>query len=236
LQSKNGYAIVDQDDIITGAIESEMKTIYLVRHGETYFNKLGRVQGWCDSLLTPLGEAQAKLSGEFFAKNQIGFDEVWTSDMGRTRKTAAIIVHHSKNDKAALRETPLLRETSFGRFEGWANDDMWQSVGRIIGKPDFEDSWPSAEKMNALAGIKSLDRQLNVAENLDDVEKRARMLLSKIAKSHCSVLLLVSHSLFISILLRVLGDPGVDHIPNGSITKMLETSGRFQLQYVGRTE
>ena len=28
-----------------------MKTLYLMRHGETLFNALHKIQGWCDSLL-----------------------------------------------------------------------------------------------------------------------------------------------------------------------------------------
>ena len=34
-------------------------TFYLVRHGETLFNHLGRMQGSCDSTLTERGIAQA---------------------------------------------------------------------------------------------------------------------------------------------------------------------------------
>ena len=34
-------------------------TFYLVRHGETLFNHLGRMQGSCDSPLTERGIAQA---------------------------------------------------------------------------------------------------------------------------------------------------------------------------------
>lgn len=33
-----------------------MKTIYLMRHGETLFNLLGKVQGSCDSPLTKNGK------------------------------------------------------------------------------------------------------------------------------------------------------------------------------------
>ncbi|MGG7620406.1 histidine phosphatase family protein [Bacillus coreaensis] len=33
-----------------------MKKIYLTRHGETEWNRVGRLQGWCDSLLTEKGK------------------------------------------------------------------------------------------------------------------------------------------------------------------------------------
>ena len=36
------------------------KIIKLYRHGETMWNKEGRLQGWLDSPLTEYGKAQAK--------------------------------------------------------------------------------------------------------------------------------------------------------------------------------
>lgn len=38
-------------------------TIYMVRHGETFFNMTDQVQGFCDSQLTKNGQEQAKKLG-----------------------------------------------------------------------------------------------------------------------------------------------------------------------------
>ena len=54
------------------------KTLYLMRHGQTIFNQLHNIQGWCDSPLTPLGIAQAKHAAHYFADNQITFDHVYS--------------------------------------------------------------------------------------------------------------------------------------------------------------
>ena len=40
-----------------------MKTLSLMRHGETMFNVRHRIQGWCDSPLTENGRAQAHAMG-----------------------------------------------------------------------------------------------------------------------------------------------------------------------------
>ena len=40
-----------------------MKTLYLMRHGETMFNAQHRIQGWCDSPLTERGIEQARAMG-----------------------------------------------------------------------------------------------------------------------------------------------------------------------------
>ena len=38
------------------------KTLYLMRHGQTLFNVLKKIQGWCDSPLTEEGIRQAKIA------------------------------------------------------------------------------------------------------------------------------------------------------------------------------
>ncbi|MFP4609216.1 MAG: histidine phosphatase family protein, partial [Candidatus Aenigmatarchaeota archaeon] len=41
-----------------------MMELYIARHGETEWNREGRLQGWDDSPLTSLGEKQAEALGE----------------------------------------------------------------------------------------------------------------------------------------------------------------------------
>ena len=42
-------------------------TIYMVRHGQTFLNKYNRLQGWCDSPLTPKGMEDAHSAGRHLA-------------------------------------------------------------------------------------------------------------------------------------------------------------------------
>lgn len=59
------------------------KTIYLIRHGETEFNRIGVVQGsGIDSDLNETGIAQAKAFFESF--QHINFDKIYTSKLRRT--------------------------------------------------------------------------------------------------------------------------------------------------------
>ena len=37
-----------------------MKTLYLMRHGQTLFNLQHKIQGWCDAPLTEIGIKQAE--------------------------------------------------------------------------------------------------------------------------------------------------------------------------------
>ena len=40
-----------------------MKTLYLMRHGQTLFNAQHKIQGWCDAPLTEIGIKQAEVAG-----------------------------------------------------------------------------------------------------------------------------------------------------------------------------
>ena len=42
------------------------QTLYLMRHGETLFDQLGKMEGWSDSPLTKKGIRQAKRASEYF--------------------------------------------------------------------------------------------------------------------------------------------------------------------------
>lgn len=66
-------------------------TLYLMRHGQTEFNLQKRVQGRCDSPLTPRGIEQARAAGRWLAERGIQFDRMCVSPLGRTRATADVV-------------------------------------------------------------------------------------------------------------------------------------------------
>ena len=87
--------------------------VYLVRHGETAWNRTGRLQGRSDIPLTPEGEALAAETGRGMAG--IPFFAVYASPLRRALRTAELI--------RGSRDIPLvtdarLREVSFGVAEG----------------------------------------------------------------------------------------------------------------------
>ncbi len=68
-----------------------MKTLYLMRHGQTLFNVQQRIQGWCDSPLTELGIQQAKKAGQYFKEHQIHFDHAYSSTSERCCDTLELV-------------------------------------------------------------------------------------------------------------------------------------------------
>ncbi len=89
-----------------------MTHFYIIRHGETVFNRKGRIQGWCDSPLTDLGVSQAKQLGKEL-KN-ILFDVCFCSTSERAIDTANYILE-GRNVK--IIPSKKLKEQSFGDFE-----------------------------------------------------------------------------------------------------------------------
>ena len=69
-----------------------MKTIYLMRHGQTLFNVMAVNQGQCDSPLTELGIQQAKNAGAWFQNHGITFDTVYCSTGQRRHPPTAKIL------------------------------------------------------------------------------------------------------------------------------------------------
>ncbi|GAB2770072.1 histidine phosphatase family protein [Rhabdobacter roseus] len=67
------------------------KSIYIIRHGETEYNRLGVVQGsGVDSELNDWGKAQA--AAFFDAYEHVPFDRIYTSKLQRTKQTVQAFI------------------------------------------------------------------------------------------------------------------------------------------------
>ncbi len=65
-------------------------TLYVVRHGQTYFNIFNKLQGWSNSPLTQAGLDGARKTGKRLA--DIDFKASYCSDTSRAQKTISIIL------------------------------------------------------------------------------------------------------------------------------------------------
>lgn len=88
-----------------------MKTLYLMRHGETLFNQQKKIQGWCDSPLTEKGKKQAIIAGNYFLENNIQFDQAFSSTSERACDTLELIAD------LEYQQIKGLKEWNFGSME-----------------------------------------------------------------------------------------------------------------------
>ncbi len=91
-----------------------MKTLYMMRHGQTIFNVSGKIQGWCDSPLTNLGRQEAEEAGKWFREWNIAFDNAYSSTSERTFDTLEIVTG-GLMDIVRVRG---LKSWYFGKLEG----------------------------------------------------------------------------------------------------------------------
>ncbi|MEO1254905.1 MAG: histidine phosphatase family protein [Bacteroidota bacterium] len=89
------------------------KTIYILRHGQTNYNKKGMVQGrGINASLNEKGVEQARLAGR--ALHHINFDHVFISELVRTKETVDQII----SDSTPLTSLAGFDEISWGNQEG----------------------------------------------------------------------------------------------------------------------
>jgi probable phosphoglycerate mutase len=95
--------------------------LLVIRHGETDWNTVTRIQGHTDIPLNAHGRWQAEQLGQALADE--GIDALYSSDLSRARATAEAIARHAE---VPLQIDEQLRERHFGRFEGLTQDEVGQ--------------------------------------------------------------------------------------------------------------
>lgn len=118
--------------------------IYLVRHGETEFNRERRLQGHVDSPLTEKGLAQARAVGELLAGLTAGGRwRLVSSPLGRAQRTAEIIA--GRLGVGPVEIEPRLIELSWGEWDGRLRDDLAAAYPDTFGRTNWAFHAPTGE-------------------------------------------------------------------------------------------
>lgn len=115
--------------------------LYMIRHGETEYNAVARMQGWQEIPLNDAGITQAGLLGQRMAG--VRLDHIYASDLRRTVMTACIVAAHTGTP---ISYEPLYRE----RNPGDLTDQEYESCMEFFTEPDFEP--PNGESPSVFAG------------------------------------------------------------------------------------
>ncbi|SUB83494.1 Alpha-ribazole phosphatase [Pragia fontium] len=215
-------------------------TIYLTRHGKTMFNTVHRAQGWSDTPLTQAGIDVAQQLGRGLKGTP--FIAVYSSDLGRARQTARVILNAQGDTTNPVIEMPGLRESCFGIYEGDLDPNMWNPAAKHLGYASSDALMAefSAGKVNIskmIDAIAAVDT-INMAENYVTVRDRMKTSLKTIAESAQKQgggdVLIVSHGVAISALLNEMTDKPIDTPPaNASVSKIRYTSdGKFIVESI----
>ena len=97
-----------------------MTYLYLVRHGETDWNRARRIQGTTDIELNEIGREQARATGRLLGRRR--WDGVVTSPLSRAAETARIIAEELGLPEP--RTLDALVERNYGEAEGLTGDEL----------------------------------------------------------------------------------------------------------------
>jgi phosphoserine phosphatase len=166
-----------------------MTSIYLVRHGQTAWNKEEIFRGRTDVPLDETGLRQAELAGEYFKGLEI--HGIYSSPLSRAWETAQKIApfHH-------LNVQPLqgILDMSFGKWEGQSHQDIQKKDREIYRQ------WREEPHLVRLPG----------GEGLNDVRVRAMAALEEVIRNHPGkTLVLISHRVVNKVL--ICGILGLDN-------------------------
>lgn len=159
--------------------------LYLVRHGETDWNREGRMQGRKEVDINLFGLRQAHLCAKRL--KHIPFDCAYTSPQSRAIQTAEII---TRNHNLTLNKHPNLQEIHLGSWEGLTWSDVKKKHRGLM------DDMNREKKMANIHG----------GETYEDVIDRAMGFIDDIEETDLKNVLVVTHGGVIkSMVTHILG-------------------------------
>nr|WP_154117272.1 histidine phosphatase family protein [Paenibacillus monticola] len=183
----------------------------LIRHGSTYWNKEGRIQGHTDNSLDEEGLQQAAAIAERLSGEQ--WDFIYSSDLLRARQTAEVIATRLGIEITGL--VPEIREMNGGLIEGTIESERVERWGH---------EWKSLE-----LGLESFEAGL----------LRGSQAIKKIAGKHPGAnILVVSHGAILRSTLKGL-IPELDvseFLKNTSITRITQAEDVWSCEFYNSVE
>ncbi len=194
-------------------VNTNGKKLYIARHGETIFNKAGRIQG--DHPHTPLtmqGFAQADEMGRALARHLRDgpLPVMLASDTGRALQTLSVVAEHIGADWHQAAVDPRLREIDMGEWGGAYYRDL-------------------QGQLEVDQGLGLFMTQAPGGENYPMIAERVRHWIAE--QSFISDMLIISHGMTSRVLRGVLtgldaldpyGAPIADGLPQGSMVAICD--------------
>ena len=113
-----------------------MKTLVLLRHGQSVWNKENLFTGWADVDLTEQGMREARSAGQILKKEGYGFDLAFTSVLKRAIKTLWLALEEMDQMWIPVNNTWRLNERHYGALQGLNKQETVDKYG-----PDQVQIW-----------------------------------------------------------------------------------------------
>ena len=210
--------------------------LFVIRHGRTMFNTIGRAQGWSDTPLTAEGERGIQALGSGLRESALEFTRAYSSDSGRAIQTMGIILDElGLKDQIPYRFDKRIREWCFGSFDGAYDGDLFMGVlPRVFKVDDFH----QLSLMELAEGIVEVDTT-GWAESWSALSGRILEGFEAIAKEVEAAgggnAIVVSHGMTITTLIYLIDPKAVEELvlDNGSVTVLAYEDGAFHIEKIG---
>jgi 2,3-bisphosphoglycerate-dependent phosphoglycerate mutase len=106
-----------------------MKSIVLLRHGESTWNKENRFTGWTDVDLTEKGVEEAQKAGRLLKEKGFAFDIAYTSYLKRAVKTLNNVLDQLDQDWIPVEKSWRLNEKHYGNLQGLNKSETAEKYG-----------------------------------------------------------------------------------------------------------
>ncbi len=163
-----------------------MALFYLVRHGQTEWNRAGKMQGQEDSPLTELGREQAAAAATEL--QDVAFTHCYHSPLGRTQDTAKILL----KDRIGIELQPDADfiEIGFGIWEGTKNKRAEHEVVRSETERELHNFWfaPDIFKGAPETGEDFYQLQARLYNGVEKLMERHNETDTVLIVSHCAAI------------------------------------------------
>ncbi|UHD45615.1 2,3-bisphosphoglycerate-dependent phosphoglycerate mutase [Aureimonas altamirensis] len=100
-----------------------VRTLVLVRHGQSDWNLKNLFTGWRDPDLTEKGVEEAKAAGERLKATGLVFDRAFTSNLSRAQRTLSLLQGTLGQTDIPTERSEALNERDYGDLSGLNKDD-----------------------------------------------------------------------------------------------------------------
>ena len=100
-----------------------VRTLVLVRHGQSDWNLKNLFTGWRDPDLTEKGVEEAKAAGERLKAAGLVFDQAFTSNLSRAQRTLSLLQGTLGQPDIPTERSEALNERDYGDLSGLNKDD-----------------------------------------------------------------------------------------------------------------
>ena len=158
-----------------------VKTLVLLRHGESTWNKENRFTGWVDVGLTDRGVQEALRAGRALKERGLSFDVAYTSVLKRAIKTLWIVLDEMDLMWLPVHRSWRLNERHYGALQGLNKAETAERFGIEqvrIWRRSYDISPPALSKNDEQYSAKDLryvslkPEEIPLTESLGDVAAR----------------------------------------------------------------